>query len=514
MNTEFCKDFRDRLPALAENPLGPEAEPSLLAHIRACPACGAEYTWLTSLCRELEAVGDAAVRTAPAVDLTHDVMKAVARMKQPHLVELAPARARRRFGQAWWIAASAASAAAIVATIWIAGYRVTRPVTPSVAVNTPATPVAPQDNDASRFNVAGVAEFQPGDAEASPFQKLIDTMRPGADSAENSAADVMAGTQASLNINEVLAARKDAVTNPASRLQLARWAELSAQKARELAANEATSMDARVGAADSLPPEEAEKILLAAVAADPNNPYLRYQLGNLYGEDAGAASKAAGEFAAQAQLDPNNALAYYQLAANLFAQGDAQGASSALETAQTLTGAHPYTLEDAGYHEQALTESGVGEEVARLLVALTAGTSQYGDLVGLGNNLLDYGKYYEQNGQPELAEQVYNSVRIFGEQLANNSTFANELLAGLDIQREAVTVLSGLVEFIQEPGNADMLAQSGEQLVNTLNMIGGFFTSLNEFFQHDLGADVVGAFVDYVLESGDLGALDFLTGLQ
>jgi len=506
VNKEECRKYRDRLPTLAENPLGPEAEPSLLAHIRTCPDCAAEYRWLASLCRELEVVGDAAVKTAPVIDLTDNVMKAVARLKRPRLVELAPARPRRRFGQVWWLAATAAAAAALVAAVWIAGYRVTRPQAPSLAVQTPDGPVAPKEEEIDRFELARAAESPAEPGAASPFQKLIDEMRPNA----GAPADVVPGTQASLSVHEVLAARKDAITNPAARLQLARWAELAAEKARELAANPDVALAAKIGAAGSLPPEEAERILLAAVEADPDDAYLRYALGSAYGEEAGAAPKAAAEFAAQAQLDPNNALAYYQLAASLFAQGDPEGAASALETAQTLAEVHPYTQEAAGYQEQALAASGVAEEVARLLVALTAGAAQYGQLVGLGSQLIDYGKYYEQNGQTELAEQIYSSVRIFGEQLADNAVFANELLAGLDIEREAISVLSGLVEFMQETQNVELLARQGENLFEALNSVGSFFTSLNDFFQNELGGDVIGAFVDFVLGNGDLDVLDFL----
>ncbi|MCX5771668.1 MAG: zf-HC2 domain-containing protein [Candidatus Hydrogenedentes bacterium] len=508
MNREECTKYRDRLPALAENPLGPEAEPSLLAHIRACPHCAAEYAWLASLCGELESMGDTAVKTVPAVDLTDNVMKAVARLKRPRLVELAPARPRnqRRFGPAWWVAASAAAAAILVAAVWIAGYRATRPQAPSLAVQTPSGPVAPGEARVEPFKLARTDQSPAEPVAASPFQKLIDEMRPSSAATP----DVVPETQASLSVHEVLAARKDAITNPAARLQLARWAEIAVEKARKLAADPDLAMGAKIGAAESLPPDEAEKILLAAVQADPDNPYLRSALGNTYTQEADGAPKAAAEFAAQAQLDPNNALAYYQLAASLFAQGDAEGAASALETAQSLAEANPYTQQAAGFQEQALAETGVAEEVARLLVALTAGTSQYGDLVGLGSQLIDYGKYYEQNGQTALAEQIYNSVRIFGEQLAGNAVFANELLAGLDIQREAVSVLAGLVEFMQEPQNVQLLAGQSENLFDALNSIGSFFTSLNDFFRDELGADVIAAFVDFVLGNGDLDVLDFL----
>ena len=508
MKREECRKYRDRLPALAENPLGQEAEPSLLAHIRTCPDCAAEYAWLVSLCRELEVLGDAAVKTAPVVDLTDNVMKAVARLKRPRLVEIAPARPRRRFGQVWWVVATAAAAAALVAAVWIAGYRVSRPQAPSLAVQTPGRQVVPKGEGADTLKLARTAESPAEPVAASPFQKLIDEMRPSG----GAPPDVVPETQASLNVHDVLAARKDAVTNPAARLQLARWAEVAAEKARQLAANPDLAMAAKIGAAESLPPEEAEKILLAAVEADPDNPYLRSALGNTYSEQADGAPKAAAEFAAQAQLDPNNALAYYQLAASLFAQGDPEGATNALETAKTLAEAHPYTQQAAGYQQQALAESGVAEEVARLLVALTAGASQYGQLMGLGSQLIDYGKYYEQNGQTDLAEQIYNSVRIFGEQLAGNAVFANELLAGLDIQREAISVLSGLVEFMQQPDNVELLARQSENLFDALNSIGSFFTSLNDFFRNELGINVIGAFVDFVLGNGDLDVLDFLGG--
>jgi tetratricopeptide (TPR) repeat protein len=350
---------------------------------------------------------------------------------------------------------------------------------------------------------------KPLEATATPqLQKIIEDMRPGA----GSTGETEGAAQASLKVYDILAARKDAVTSPAARLQFARWAELSAEKARQILADQDAPMDAKVAASESLPPDEAMKVLLAAVAADPDNPYLHHQLGNLYSADPKTASKAAAEFAAQAQLDPDNALAYYQLAASLFAQGDADGAVDALQSAQNLSGANAYTMDAASYQQDALEQSGVASEVAQLLVALTAGTSQYGDLTGLGNQLMEYGKYYEQNGQTELASQIYNSVRLFGEQLANDSTFANELLAGLDIQREAVTVLSGLVDFVQQPANADMLARSSEHLVGALNAVGGLFTSLNEFFQQELGNDMVNAFVNYVMQNGDLDVLDYLSG--
>lgn len=510
MSRERCTDYRDRLVALAENPLGPEAEPGLLAHLEACPLCEAEYHWLTSLCREMEAIGEAQLQGAPNVDLTDGVMKAVARHKQadPRLVSLDSARTRR-FSRFVWMAASTAAAATIVVGLWLTGYRITRQDGPTTALRTNGSGSNPAALPGQSNLLAGTPDSISGDSPENELQNLIDNMRPFS----APTADLSADRLASLTINDVLAARKEAISDPAAREEINRWANLAAEKARELAAAQELSLEAKVGAAQNLPPEEAERILLAAVQADPENPYLRYALGNVYSQQAGMADKAAAEYAAQAELDPENALAYYQLAASLLAQGDPENAAGALETARSLGTAHPYTIEAADNQTQALIQSGVAEDVARILTALTAGTGEYGDLVALSAQLLDYGKYYEQNGQIELAQQICDSVRVLGTQVTENASFSNEQLAGLDIQRAAIEALSEFMQFMQSPQNVQTLADQTRQLSSSLSSVGGFFNALNAFFDAQPSTDIMSIFADYVLGNGDLDVLDFLANI-
>jgi len=508
VNEEVCHIYRDRLVALAENPVGPEAEPELLAHLRQCPACEAEYAWLAGLCAEFETMGEDIVRDAPPVDLTEDVMKAVGRLKKPRLVELKQKpvpQPRPRASRALWIAVSAAAAALVIAALWITAYRTTTPETPDVAVNAPQDS-APPTQPSEQFEVAHAPKTSSQPPADNPFSKLIKEMRPAA-------RPPSAGTQvalASLEEQEVLAARKQAASDPAARLQLAQWASVAEELARQLAADQEASAAAQIGAASGLPPDEAERILLAAIEADPENAYLHYALGRSYAGQPEDLDKAAAEFSAQAQLDPENALPWYQLAATMLAQGDPETAAGALETARSLPGAHPYTLQAAEYQEQALIETGVAEDVARLLVALTAGTSEYGSLMALSAQLLDHGKHYESNGQYDLAEQLYSSVLMLGTQVSETAVVSNELLAGLDIQQDALGILSGLTRFMEDPQNVDLLARQSQQVYDSLNMIGNFFTSLNTFFEGDPGNDAVSAFSQFVLANGDLGVLEFL----
>lgn len=508
MNNEQCQIYRDRLVALAEDPVGPEAEPELLAHLRECPACDAEYRWLTNLCAELESAGEAIVRDAPAVDLTADVMSEVARLKEPRLVEMKKKPAappRPRVPRAFWLGAAAAAAAVVIAALWIAAYRTPASEAPNVAATAPEDS-APPAQPAEEFEVARAPQPVTQSPAENPFSKLIGEMRP----TQHSLSDAPHAALASLKAEEVLAARKRAASDPAARLQLAQWAMVAEELARQLAATKGTPVGAKVGAAASLPPDEAERVLLAAVEVDPENPYLRYALGRVYAQQPEDLTKAAAEFSAQAELDPENALPWYELAAAMLAKGDPETAAGALETARSLPGAHPYTLEAAEYQEQALVESGIAEDVARLLVALTEGTSEYGGLMALSAQLLDHGKNYEENGQYNLAEQIYGSVLGLGTQLSETAVVSNELLAGLDIQQDAIGVLRGLTQFMEEPENVDLLARQSQQVYESLNIIGNFFTSINTFFESDPGTDVMRMFSQFVLSNGDLGVLDYL----
>jgi tetratricopeptide (TPR) repeat protein len=310
-----------------------------------------------------------------------------------------------------------------------------------------------------------------------------------------------------VTLENVLAARRAAITDPKSLAQLTEWATLSEAKARELVQDKNVSLEAKVGAAGNLPPAEAQRILLAAVQKSPDSPYLHDALAKAYAADPAKAAEATSQLQELSSLDPNNALVQYKLAANLFGQGDVQGGAAALERARSLEQASPYTQEADTYREQALTASGVAPSAARALTALTSGTTQYPDIVGLGAQLLQYGKDTEQSGNLDLARQIYESVQTFGRQVAVGTNQSVEHLAGLDIQSAAVDALAQLFTFLGAKPELDALTTQTQDLVTAYSAIVQFFQSLDAFFAQ-LPQELVQMVTDFILQFGDLGVLD------
>ena len=527
MMDEACDRYRDDLMALFEGALTAEAESALLRHIEACPACRAEHEWLAAVGADLEAVGDAMVTEAPQVDLIDGVMAEVARLKagtatsSPKVVPFGASA--RRFRPWVWVGAAAAAAAAVL-VFWAAGFRITK-TTDTVPGPTVVQAPGPQDEQPGPTVVQvgrrGRLGARPAPERAATHEG--DSTQPGSVDSDDLdrhrwgrtvPIEMETTALAALTVDDVLAARRDAITDPGARAQLAQWASLTVEKARELAASGDTPLGAKVGAAQALPPEEAEPVLLAALAASPSDPYVRYKLAGAYAasEEAESSAKAVEQLTILGESEPDNALLQYQVAVELFGQGDVAGAMAALEQARELETATAYTGAASRQRVEALVASGMDPELAGILTALTAGAEQYSDLVELGQQLLGYGREQEELGDTELAQGIYESVYEMGTQVAAGASYSAEELAGLDLQQDAIEVLSGFFEFLQLPDSLGILTEQTNQLVSAFEAVGQFFEELDAYFAQQIEHSFIGRIADAILNEGDLNLFEVLFG--
>ena len=502
----ICEKQQRAMMASIEGALDPPAQAELERHLEACPACRDEYQWLCAVSADLEAMGDAALERAPQVDIVDDVSRAAERARIVPFEQ--PGQAKRRSVPVLWLGLAAAAAAVLV--LWVSGYRLVKPresVTTPMHVRPPRETTPPKEAPPEPTMIATPKDFQPTKSEFEEVKRLLpddfllrptDERPPGEDEPEHADA---------LTVETVLATRRNAITDPAARVQLARWASLTEDTARDIIGSVEASREAKVGAASALPPDEAIPVLLVAVAESPDDAYLRYELAKAYEEQEGASKEAAEQRAAASDLDPQNALNQCELASSLLSLGDEEGASASLHAAAALDGAYAYTSEAARHCEQALIASGVDADTARLVAALTAGTQQYVDIVELGDQLLQFGSYYERNGDVEFAQDVYETVDYLGGQVARSATFFWENVAGVDIQRAAIDMFEGIYTTLESAEGMETLAAQLEELGKELNALLGFFDQLNEFLvtaSDELLASVSG----FVIQNGDLTLLE------
>ena len=503
--------------ALLEGALAAEGESALLRHIEDCPACLAEQAWLAAVGADIEAIGDAMITEAPQVDVVDGVMAEVARLKAgaaTPLPKVVPFEAPAPRLRPWVWAGAAAVAAAAVLVFWAAGFRITKTTD---TVPGPTVVQAPGPQDEPREHT--VAQSPP----ERTTEEQTESTKPGSVDSDDLnrhrwvrtlPIETETTALAALTVDDVLAARRDAITDPGARGQLAQWASLTVEKARELAASDDTPLGAKLGAAQVLPPEEAEPILLAALAASPTDPYVRYKLAGTYaaGEEPESSAKAVEQLTLLSEQAPDNALVQYQLAVELFGQGDVAGAMLALEQARELETATAYTAAASQQRVKALVASGMDPELAGILTALTAGAEQYTDLVALGQHLLEHGRDHEELGEAELAQDIYESVYNMGTQIAADASYSAEELAGLDLQQDAIEMLSGLFAFLQLPENIELLTAQTNQLVIAFEAVGEFFEELDAYFAQRIEHGFIARIADVILNEGDLNLFDVLFG--
>lgn len=275
---------------------------------------------------------------------------------------------------------------------------------------------------------------------------------------------------------------RSAGTDASAWTKIRQWATITAEQARAIIVSKQQMPEAVVGASAALAPAESEAALLTAVGHMPADPAVRFALAKAYYAQPSAGGAAQATLGDLQSLDAGNALPYYLEAKLLLDSGDVEGALNLLAQARNLHRASAYALRSAQFQEQALRATGMAADSARLLTAMTAGVDQYDFLCQLGEDLLQYGNYFEESGETQVAEELYQSVQRLGQQLNSGAEFLPEQIAGLDVERQAVTSLENLYTALGATEGIEALTTQALDLIGRIENIEEFARVLEGFF--------------------------------
>ncbi|HRT20389.1 MAG TPA: hypothetical protein P5318_09700 [Candidatus Hydrogenedentes bacterium] len=512
MNEPACEKYQDSLLGLIENALEPSAEADLREHLDRCPACADEYRWLRAACADLEALGDEWRRQAPPVDLLDGVMEMVGRIKEvrPRPIHAAPAPLPHRFHWIRWGGLAGALAAALL-LVWATVFSPDGPSAPGPQAGSESDRRHAMDTNRPA-RLAAKTPSRSSQIAMADLQKILDPMRTPSsqDTEDKPSASPKMEEAKTPSLHELLELRKQAIDSPDARTRLSLWATLADAAARELAKDAGVPIDAKVGLAGLLPPNEAESVLLAAIESFPDDPYLRKELAEIYSTQPGGEAKALAQWQELSRLDPDNAYASFKIASNMFTQGDVDAARLALEHARALERLDAYTRNAAKYYERALEAAGTESGAAAAAAALSAGTSEYAHLLELGNELLQTGRNIEQQGDGDLALFIYDTVQNLGAMAVRNALFSAEWLAGLDIQSAAITMEGETAAAQSSPDTLADLARQMQDLVASYNELAAYYRSIDAFFSGDITDALFLLFANLILQNGDLNVLQLL----
>ena len=508
MNQRACETYGAKLFGLVENALQAEEAEELRRHLAYCPACREEYEWLVGAKVDLEALGDSLLVDVPHMNLVPGVLDAVGKLTATPERAPAPRRLwwRPTFTVNWAAAAAGVLVALGIATAWwLLGLNAN---VPERMAHGPAEGHGLPSQDEAPTPLPGTSQ-NPELHLAQGTELPVEPTAPPSIIDETAMEATTPPDLAQLTIQDVIAARRDGGADNGPLQRLTQWASLTKEQARAVAERAEASDAAIVGASQALAPEEAELLLLKVVGHSPDDPYLRFALARKTSERTTTATEPV-QLASLHDLDPDNALTYYMEARLLLENGNLEKALSMLAQARELDKASAYALQAAAYREQALVESGMDPQAAKLLTALTAGAEERDFLCGLGDTLLEYGKYYEETGDIETAQAIYEAVQELGVQLDEGAQFAQEELAGLDIQRAAIEMLRGLYVYggIQED-TSELSAETSE-LVASIESLVDFFHALDNLFQGQVDTQFFVTVAELIMQGGDLGLFDLL----
>lgn len=311
-----------------------------------------------------------------------------------------------------------------------------------------------------------------------------------------------------LTLKEVVDSYRHSVKGDAMALgQMATWASLTREEARELLELAGVSSEAVLGATEFLPPEEALAVLQAAVDNAPEDPYLRYALANRFQEtnDQEGYRRSLQEWSA---ADPTNAMPHYLEARMMFASGNFEGGIASVHSGASLGKASTYGAQSARNHAAALEASGYDSDTARFLAATSAGESEYEAVTGLGNDLYDQARMLEAAGDYEGAADLYDAMRVYGEQMYNSAELPNMQLAGIEIQQTAVNAMLAIQQ-VWTPETLQALTYVAEGIFTGLTELGGMLGDVTNFLASEPVSQTMN-YTDAIL-SGDLDRLWELT---
>lgn len=495
-----CEQHEADLAVLLDGALDEQAAARVQAHLAACPTCRDEYAWWETAAAELEAIGRTAEAEAPEVDLVDAVMAVVQGREHVREPLVAP-RVRR-----WtWVSLAAAAGVALVCGL--------------VLYSRFSGQEAPEEESVLQARGEVPPVTAPSGQEIAPVKKSIsqfDMARKGlphprrVEDVEEPLEATRPPDLAALTVSDVVRVRAAFGDDEQAWATLMQWATLTPEQAAEVAASADAVPDAVVAAASLLSPGQAEQLLLTLVGSCPDRAYIRLELAKAYSAEGRMGDEVLAQLEAMRELDPANALPYYLQARRCLKEGDLEGALAALSEARAMEEATTYSLEAAAAREQALLAAGAEPDTARALAAFTGGMREYDFLCDLGNDLLQYGLRYVELGDLGSAQRILEAVHELGSQVQEGAVFAQEQLAGLDIQRAVADVLSGLYQALESTAGLEelqRLTSDTMRLVTDLEGIRQFFESLNSLFTAQTEEDFWRSFSDAVMQVGDLMAI-------
>ncbi len=488
---------QSELDAFMEDALDTEGMLRLEQVARANPVVSAEFEALRAMKTDLEALGDAIAPGTSEIDLVDSVLRRVEH-KPAAVVPFRSHRkpAARRPAPVWrWVGVAAAAVVLVVLgmalrPVLFTGMDSGRQQTAEHPNTVPESPAAPDGSVEDPSSGTGQDGLEL--ARVLPKPLLLDPEPHGPRETSRTKARTL---------QEVLNERRNALLKDMDSLdKLGQWASLAPEEARELLEQTGLSPEAILGAAQFLPEEEAAAVLRAAVDANPEDPYLRFALA----QNTPDVEEAQDQTAKWQELDEANALPAYMGAELYFEAGDAESAVAVLEGAGAQEAASSYALDSARYQEEALVASGMDADVARLLVASTAGNREYGNLTQLGQDLLRYGNEYEAAGDLETAQMIYGAVENMGVQLATGASLVNEQMAGLTVESAALQAILGIAEVLQQPETILLLQDAIVGVSDMILSMTSFMESYDSQLQQDGVADAL-SLADEVMAGNELG---------
>ena len=459
-----------------------------------------EAAEIATLEKDLQALGDSWTENAPEVDLVDAVMQTIqpsVKSTKGNIVSLRNANKRRFAQQSMRRSLLAIAACALLAiALGFTAWQFSQAPAPVQMAKTTSTTPSPALSPTS-------GQAQQPVSDATPSTGIdVDLQTEDTPADDTHTHDFARLSRLTLK-DTILMRRQALLENPQAVAQLGQWASLTPAEARTLLTANDLSTEAVLGALQFLPIEEANALLRAAVAENPDDPMLRYALAKNYASDPAYYEESLEQLSAWKTLDTENSMPLWMEAKLRFENGQDTEALEALAQAALRSGTENYALDAARQRQQTLEASGMSQDAAQFLAATYAGSDEYTSLTQLGQQLLQYGKAYETDEQPEAASEIYHAVATMGQRIADNATLSNEQLAGYDIGMAAITALEDLYAIFTAPENQSALQATYNGILTGLNHLSEIITAYNEVIATS-DEETLANIANRILAEGDL----------
>jgi len=453
------------------------------------------------LAAALNALGDEVRQAAPDVDLVAGVM---ARLSDTHAVpaNVVPLRARPASAsvtvpaarRAWWPYAALGAAALAVAGAWFTYQgQAPVPVNETMAAGGTVTPGEEPAAPVGDSLFERVPEHE--------LDRLAENDPPPGDEGEVPSAPSIAAEP--ITLQEAINARRRALVNNVAAFE--QLASLSPEQASRLLAEANLSLEALLGAAQFLSPEDAAALLRAAMANDPDNENIKYALARSLAGNPDFADERQRHLQDLVALNDNNSLPNYLLAADHMARGEMERGMDALSRGAAYAEADTYTLESMQQREAVLRASGLDADVARYLAVATGGEAGVSDIASLRQELLGYGAFYEGQGDLDTAQQIYNAVNQLGAQITEGADMAALRRAGLETQQDALYAIQGIAEILQQPEHVALLGNTLNVLAESIYEVSQYINTAQAVISNPQASSTDwSALIQHILTNGDV----------